>query len=83
MLNAIEIIVGTSKPENGKFEIDNVKTMNIIQQNLALYDKKGEMHYDIISAFIKSMRSDPNAAADWLARMIESERIRCSSPGEC
>jgi putative ATPase len=73
LINAIEIIVGTSKPENGKFVIDNNKTMNIIQQNLALYDKKGEMHYDVISAFIKSMRgSDPNATVYWLARMIES-----------
>ncbi len=73
LLNAIEIIVGTSKPENNKILIDNAITLNIIQQNLALYDKKGEMHYDIISAFIKSMRgSDPNAAVYWLARMIES-----------
>lgn len=73
LLNAIEIIAGTSIPENGKIEIDNAKTLKIIQQNLALYDKKGEMHYDIISAFIKSMRgSDPNAAVYWLARMIES-----------
>jgi putative ATPase len=73
LLNAIEIIAGTSKPENGKIQIDNAKTLQIIQQNLALYDKKGEMHYDIISAFIKSMRgSDPNAAVYWLARMIES-----------
>lgn len=73
LLNAIEIIVGTSKPENGKIRIDNARTLQIIQQNLALYDKKGEMHYDIISAFIKSMRgSDPNAAVYWLARMIES-----------
>lgn len=73
LLNAIEIIAGTSIPENGKLEIDNVKTQKIIQQNLALYDKKGEMHFDIISAFIKSMRgSDPNAAVYWLARMIES-----------
>lgn len=73
LLNAIEIIVGTSKPENGKIQIDNARTLQIIQQNLALYDKKGEMHYDIISAFIKSMRgSDPNAAVYWLARMIES-----------
>jgi putative ATPase len=73
LLNAIEIIVGTSKPENGIIRIDNAKTLQIIQQNLALYDKKGEMHYDIISAFIKSMRgSDPNAAVYWLARMIES-----------
>lgn len=73
LLNAIEIIAGTSIPVNGKLEIDNAKTLKIIQQNLALYDKKGEMHYDIISAFIKSMRgSDPNAAVYWLARMIES-----------
>ena len=43
-----------------------------IQQNIAQYDKKGEMHYDIISAFIKSIRgSDPNAAVYWLARMVE------------
>ncbi|NTW25976.1 MAG: replication-associated recombination protein A [Lentimicrobium sp.] len=73
LLNAIEIIAGTSTPDHGKLEIDNAKTLKIIQQNLALYDKKGEMHYDIISAFIKSMRgSDPNAAVYWLARMIES-----------
>jgi putative ATPase len=46
--------------------------MEIAQQRIALYDKKGEQHYDIISAFIKSMRgSDPNAAVYWLARMIE------------
>jgi putative ATPase len=45
----------------------------IIQENLGLYDKKGEMHYDIISAFIKSLRgSDPNAAVYWLARMVEA-----------
>lgn len=73
LLNAIEIIAGTTKSENGKLEVDNAKTLKIIQQNLALYDKKGEMHYDIISAFIKSMRgSDPNATVYWLARMIES-----------
>ncbi|MEO6405443.1 MAG: replication-associated recombination protein A, partial [Ferruginibacter sp.] len=47
--------------------------MEIAQQRVALYDKKGEQHYDIISAFIKSMRgSDPNAAVYWLARMIEA-----------
>ncbi len=46
--------------------------MDTAQQRIALYDKKGEQHYDIISAFIKSMRgSDPNAAVYWLARMIE------------
>jgi putative ATPase len=73
LLNAIEIISGTTKPEAGRLEIDNARTLSIIQQNLALYDKKGEMHYDVISAFIKSLRgSDPNAAVYWLARMIES-----------
>ena len=46
--------------------------LNHVQKNLALYDKNGEQHYDIISAFIKSMRgSDPNAAVYWLARMVE------------
>jgi putative ATPase len=52
--------------------LDNARVTEVIQQNLAFYDKQGEMHYDIISAFIKSMRgSDPNAAVYWLARMIE------------
>jgi len=73
LLNALDILTGTSKPLNGTIEIDNAVTLTVIQQNLALYDKNGEMHYDIISAFIKSMRgSDPNAAVYWLARMIES-----------
>ncbi len=71
LLNAIDIIV-TSLVTSGKpIEIDNENTLSIIQQNLALYDKSGEMHYDVISAFIKSMRgSDPNGAVYWLARMI-------------
>jgi len=52
--------------------ITDEKVMQIAQKKIALYDKKGEQHYDIISAFIKSMRgSDPNAAVYWLARMIE------------
>lgn len=73
LINAIEIIAGTSKAVNSIIEIDNATATETIQQNLALYDKNGEMHYDIISAFIKSMRgSDPNAAVYWLARMIES-----------
>ena len=51
--------------------LDNTSVTTVIQQNLAFYDKGGEMHYDIISAFIKSMRgSDPNGAVYWLARMI-------------
>ncbi|MEA5109048.1 MAG: replication-associated recombination protein A [Lentimicrobium sp.] len=73
LLNALEIIAGVQNPQDNIIEIDNSTTLQIIQQNLAMYDKKGEMHYDIISAFIKSMRgSDPNAAVYWLARMIES-----------
>ena len=57
---------------NPPFEIDNQTVTNIIQQNIARYDKSGEQHYDIISAFIKSMRgSDPNAAVYYLARMLE------------
>jgi len=52
--------------------IDNELVLKLVQQNLAMYDKSGEQHYDIISAFIKSIRgSDPNAAVYWLARMIE------------
>lgn len=73
LLNAIELISTASKPENNTIIVNNESTTSIIQQNLAYYDKNGEMHYDIISAFIKSMRgSDPNAAVYWLARMIES-----------
>lgn len=73
LLNALEIIAGVQNPQDDNIEIDNRTTLQIIQQNLAMYDKKGEMHYDIISAFIKSMRgSDPNATVYWLARMIES-----------
>ena len=52
--------------------INNDRVQNALQQNIATYDKGGEMHYDIISAFIKSIRgSDPNASVYWLARMIE------------
>lgn len=70
LLNAIELVVNNSP--QGPVIIDNQNTTRVIQQNLAYYDKQGEMHYDIISAFIKSMRgSDPNATVYWLARMIE------------
>jgi putative ATPase len=73
LLNAIELVVQFVKPEAGKLVITNDVVMKCIQKNLAIYDKKGENHYDIISAFIKSMRgSDPNAAVYWLARMIEA-----------
>jgi putative ATPase len=70
LLNALEIVVNCiSEPE---IIITDVIVKQYIQQNLALYDKSGEQHYDIISAFIKSIRgSDPNGAVYWLARMID------------
>ena len=77
LLNAIELVVNRClKDVKGnkdvKVTLDNESVTTVIQQNLAFYDKGGEMHYDIISAFIKSMRgSDPNGAVYWLARMIE------------
>jgi putative ATPase len=70
LINAIELIVNTVKSE-GNIIITDALAKKCIQQNLANYDKNGEQHYDIISAFIKSIRgSDPNAAVYWLARMI-------------
>jgi len=73
LLNALELIVTTELKSGKTVLITNVKTIKIIQQNLAIYDKTGEMHYDIISAFIKSIRgSDPNAAVYWLARMVQA-----------
>ena len=70
LLNLLEIIV-QSNDKNNLIVIDNALVEKTIQQKIALYDKAGEQHYDIISAFIKSMRgSDPNAAVYWLARMI-------------
>lgn len=71
LLNGLELVVN-SFPDNKKIQVTNeIVTLNI-QQNLAKYDKSGEMHYDIISAFIKSIRgSDPNGAVYWLARMLE------------
>ncbi len=70
LLNAIELVVNMEK-QKANIEITNEMVLQIVQQNLALYDKGGEMHYDVISAFIKSLRgSDPNAAVYWLARMI-------------
>lgn len=73
MINALEIIATIKSKQGNTIEIDNKTAVSIIQQNLSMYDKKGEMHYDIISAFIKSIRgSDPNAAVYYLARMIEA-----------
>jgi putative ATPase len=71
LLNLFELVVDTLWEED-PIVITNDKVMEIAQQRVAIYDKAGEQHYDIISAFIKSMRgSDPNAAVYWLARMIE------------
>jgi putative ATPase len=73
LFNALELIVTTESKKSKEIRITNESTVKIIQQNLAMYDKGGEMHYDVISAFIKSLRgSDPNAAVYWLARMVES-----------
>lgn len=70
LLNSLEIVVNQFQEED--VVIDNEKVGEIIQANMALYDKTGEQHYDIASAFIKSIRgSDPNAAVYYLARMIE------------
>jgi putative ATPase len=70
LLNLLELV--TDVLDNDALITDDA-VMQIAQQRIALYDKKGEQHYDIISAFIKSMRgSDPNAAVYWLARMIEA-----------
>jgi len=69
LLNLLELVTDTLGDGS---EISDEKVMAIAQQRIAIYDKKGEQHYDIISAFIKSIRgSDPNAAVYWLARMIE------------
>jgi len=71
LLNLLEIVCN-SYNDAGTIIITDEKVMDVAQKRVALYDKKGEQHYDIISAFIKSMRgSDPNAAVYWLARMIE------------
>lgn len=70
LLNILEIVVG-SFPAGRPVVIDNASVTSCIQENMAVYDKSGEMHYDIISAFIKSVRgSDPNAAVYYLGRML-------------
>jgi putative ATPase len=70
LLNLTELVAGSLPPDNKN--ITNAVVQDIVQRKLALYDKSGEQHYDIISAFIKSIRgSDPNAAVYYLARMIE------------
>lgn len=70
LLNVLELVVQAAVQQNQ--QVNNDFVLKQVQQNMARYDKTGEQHYDIISAFIKSIRgSDPNAAVYWLARMIE------------
>lgn len=70
LINSIEIVLNQFKNSDKK-EIENQDVLDVLQETMALYDKNGEQHYDIISAFIKSMRgSDPNGAVYWLARML-------------
>ena len=71
LLNIIELVIAAEK-DNNDIVITDQKVVDRLQENPAAYDKGGEMHYDIISAFIKSIRgSDPDAAIYWLARMVE------------
>jgi len=73
LYNALELYIYQEKVSKKKIIIENEKVLRVIQENLVMYDKQGEMHYDIISAFIKSLRgSDPNASVYWLARMVEA-----------
>ncbi|MBP4141452.1 replication-associated recombination protein A [Flavobacterium sp. P4023] len=70
LLNIFELVVNASNED--EIIITNDRVFELVQQNTVLYDKSGEQHYDIVSAFIKSIRgSDPNGAVYWLARMIE------------
>ena len=71
LLNALELVV-TTEPEGSRVVVTDRMVASKLQRNLLMYDKQGDMHYDIISAFIKSIRgSDPQAALYWLARMVE------------
>lgn len=70
LINSVELVLNQYM-NSSKEEISNADVLDILQETMALYDKNGEQHYDIISAFIKSMRGgDPNGAVYWLARMI-------------
>ncbi|MBL8001405.1 MAG: replication-associated recombination protein A [Flavobacteriales bacterium] len=72
LLNTFELCVKAAPADGGDVVITDALVKEVVQSNAARYDKQGEQHYDIVSAFIKSMRgSDPNAAVYWLARMVE------------
>lgn len=71
LINSVELVLNQFKNSKKK-EISNEDVMSVLQETMAIYDKNGEQHYDIISAFIKSMRgSNPDAAVYWLARMLD------------
>lgn len=70
-LNLLDLIASTFEPQQDN-HIDNALVVRVAQQNIARYDKSGEQHYDLVSAFIKSIRgSDPDAALYWMARMLK------------
>ncbi|WP_417429239.1 replication-associated recombination protein A [Halpernia sp.] len=70
LINSVELVLNQFL-KSKKIEINNEDVLSVLQETMAIYDKNGEQHYDIISAFIKSIRgSDPNAAVYWLARML-------------
>lgn len=70
LINSVELVLNQFK-NSKQTEISNEDVLSVLQESMAIYDKNGEQHYDIISAFIKSIRgSDPNAAVYWLARML-------------
>ena len=72
LLNLLELVISSLKKDESPIQITDDNVVEIAQQRVAIYDKNGEQHYDIISAFIKSLRgSDPNASVYYLARMIE------------
>jgi putative ATPase len=72
LLNLLEVVSDVAEGSSGTLVLTDKFVMDVAQKRIAIYDKSGEQHYDIISAFIKSIRgSDPNAAVYWLARMIE------------
>ena len=70
-LNLLDLIASTFEPEQDN-HVNNALVVRVAQQNIARYDKSGEQHYDLVSAFIKSIRgSDPDAALYWMARMLK------------
>ena len=73
LLSVLELVISVVGTNSDNIDLTNEKVMDVVKSNMLMFDKGGDLHYDIVSAFIKSIRgSDPNAAIYWLARMIES-----------